>query len=66
MAAPAKRITLKHGRDNSALILCEGPIPEVGDVCTIRGVDWTVSKVEDEKVLVRLRPFSGKLKQVFP
>lgn len=64
---PAKRIHLKRGKQKRKFILCGGVIPEAGDVCTLKGEDWEVVKVEETEIVAQFRhDHGGTLKQVFP
>ena len=57
-----------HTRKRQKLVLTNGgPVPENGDICTIKGVDWVVIKVDSAyQPIATFSTEAGKLKQVFP
>jgi hypothetical protein len=60
------RIWLKRGRKRMKFILMDGPVPQKNEVCTIRGDEWVVTKVEMTEVLASFATENGTLKQVYP
>ena len=63
----ALRITLKRGKNRRTFVLTDGPRPDIGDICTLNGEDWTVTKAEETPIIVAsFSTKGGKLKQVFP
>ncbi len=50
----AKQITLKRGRTTKRVVLVAPPYPEAGDVVTIDGEPWTVSKVANTRVIASI------------
>ena len=63
---PTHRIHIQHGRQKRHFVLCGGPVPRVGDITTLNGQDWIVTKVEATKILAEFRREGAKLRQIFP
>ena len=42
-----KRIHLRYGGQRRKFVVTSGPVPEKGDLCTLDGQDWEVTRVED-------------------
>ena len=61
-----KRIHIKHGRTKRTVVLMDGPIPDVGDLLTLSGKNWTVTRVKDEKCFAEFDTSGDTLRQVFP
>jgi hypothetical protein len=53
-AKRAKRITVKRGKISRKFVLTAPPFPRVDDEVTIDGVEWSVSRVVDTKVIGKL------------
>ena len=63
------RITVRQPgkKRKQTFVLMNDVIPDIGDLCTIKGVDYEVTKIEkDHKPAAVFSTAGGKLKQVFP
>ena len=66
MRPTAYRITITRGKLRKRLLLCDGPIPRVGDDLYFQGVEWEVERIREEAILFAFKRDGARLKQVFP
>lgn len=62
------RVYLKNpiNRKTRRFVLTDGPTPRKNEVCTLEGVDWLVTKVEETEIFAEFSTSAGSLKQVWP
>ena len=63
-----QRITLRQGKITRRLVLVEPPFVKIGDICSISGSDWEVTKAREELEahVYSLRFPAAKARQEFP
>ena len=67
-AMTVTRVTMRpmRGGASRSFVIPDGPIPKVGDICTLKGVEYSVERVKKVKSVASFRVDSGKLRQVVP
>jgi hypothetical protein len=66
MGKPAKRITIKNGKQTKHVVLIAPPFPDVGDVLTDGPTEWTVTKIQNTEILAQFSTRGKRLRQIFP